>query len=746
MMRIDVKMRGGKVHETVSRRQLAAYDRPSGAFRRPSMQLFAFMFLLPTAMAAPAAAPAAAQLAEGAVFTGCEDAAIFGERATSPRDTLLKAANRTTVDPVTEREFRGFSLDEAAAVDDERFAEACWSRIDGVWHEQMRVTFDSSADARGWTAENPALTALAHGNYTTPGFIIVPEGDDLNREIRIMDMHGESRTFAREDDVSIADALRDPTKVKTYSGVNYDGSESWLTIGRTHSGLARMTIDGKDYYRPRTEMTRAARAAQADSKDPFVVGYNPKNLRASRQGYDLVTQNPDQFMLNGGKLDIFEKPQGADYEISEQLTVPLGLTLIEEGLQGFVHYSTLVSSEAEAQTAVSSSFGVNVEVRQAAPGAGVGGAIGYSEAKSEMNAMKASRSISSINAYQRFKKYTLVRDMPFSRLSREFIDALMDARRDGDYGRIIANFGTHYPYAVTYGAAGRLTTYVTEDGLTENYESFAKKDGSASMSVGSGTVSGNISQSMSNRNGVSSTTSLGKTTFVAVGGNGSWNENGFVAGDAPYPILMDLRPIDELLNPINFPDDPEMFRGARDELAEAIIAYMEPKAAEVSNESLLASFEPKELWAITANNIACYNRGGDENDSTVELSGILNFDSRLNDRGARAPSWQRVLDHAMETPLSIECNGGYKEINSVAEIYGTATQLRGYQAGFSADMLELDYAGFINPDDKVAGASDGIVIPAGQFAVGQGYFLVPWQIPFSDGGKIVLHFSVVRLK
>jgi hypothetical protein len=714
----------------------------SDVSRAPNLLLTAIV--LSALIATPA--PATAQLEDSGIFAGCEDEAVFGGRAASPRDTILKAANRTTVDPITAREFQGFSLEEAAAANDERFADACWSRIDGVWREQMRVTFDMSADPRGWTAENPALAALAHGNYTTPDYIIVPNGPDLDRQFQLQNVHGENQLFKSNDGISIAEALRDPSKPKTYIGVLIDGSERRLILSLTHSGLARMTLDGRDYYRPRTESTRAARAAQADSKDPFVVGYNPKNLRASRQGYDLVTQNPDQFMLNGGKLDIFEKPRSADYEISEQLTVPLGLTLIEEGLQGFVHYSTLVSSEAEAQTAVSSSFGVNVEVRQAAPGAGVGGAIGYSEAKSEMNAMKASHSVSAINAYQRFKKYALVRDMPFSRLSREFVDALMDAKRDGDYGRIIANFGTHYPYAVTYGAAGRLATYVTEDGLTENYGSFAKKDGSASMSVGPGTVSGNISQSMSNRHGVSSTTSLGKTTFVAVGGNGSWNENGFVAGDAPYPILMDLRPIDELLNPINFPDNPEMFLAARDELAKAIIGYMGPKAAEVSNESLLASFEPKELWAITAKNIACYNRGGDENDSTVELSGILNFDSRLNDRGARAPSWQRVLDHAIETPLSIECNGGYKEINNVAEIYGTATQLRGYQAGFSADMLELDYAGFLNPDDKVAGVSDGIVIPAGQFAVGQGYFLVPWQIPFSDGGKIVLHFSVVRLK
>ncbi|MEZ5459950.1 MAG: hypothetical protein R3E65_11795 [Steroidobacteraceae bacterium] len=82
-----------------------------------------------------------------------------------------------------------------------------------------------------------------------------------------------------------------------------------------------------------------------------MLGYSPKNLRASRQGYDPVTQNPDAFMQNGGKLDVFERASPQDYQVDEQLTVPIGLTLVEEGGQAYVYYSTLIASEQDAQEA-----------------------------------------------------------------------------------------------------------------------------------------------------------------------------------------------------------------------------------------------------------------------------------------------------------------------------------------------------------------------------------------------------------
>ena len=54
--------------------------------------------------------------------------------------------------------------------------------------------------------------------------------------------------------------------------------------------------------------------------------------------------------------------------------------------------------------------------------------------------------------------------------------------------------------------------------------------------------------------------------FIAVGGNGSWDSGGYSRGDRVAPILLDLRPLDELLNPINFPDQPDIYTRVRAEL------------------------------------------------------------------------------------------------------------------------------------------------------------------------------------
>ena len=65
----------------------------------------------------------------------------------------------------------------------------------------------------------------------------------------------------------------------------------------------------------------------------------------------------------------------------------------------------------------------------------------------------------------------------------------------------------------------------------------------------------------------------GEKVFTAVGGNGSWSEAGFASGDAHYPILADLRPIDELLSPIYFPGERDIYGEARRGLARAIEDY-----------------------------------------------------------------------------------------------------------------------------------------------------------------------------
>ena len=196
----------------------------------------------------------------------------------------------------------------------------------------------------------------------------------------------------------------------------------------------------------------------------------------------------------------------------------------------------------------------------------------------------------------RYKKYALVLDMPYMQLSDRFIDAIDDARRTGDYWKLIERYGTHYPYAMTYGAAGRLSQNITAEG-------YAKAQSESTGNHSTRETVADVYQTSTYRTSksqhgtsVSERNEYGEKVFDAVGGNGSWNENGFAAGETSYPILADLRPLHELLSPLYFPDEPEIYETARFALAEAIDDYLWANR-ELSDDSLLENIELIEVYS-----------------------------------------------------------------------------------------------------------------------------------------------------
>ncbi len=91
-----------------------------------------------------------------------------------------------------------------------------------------------------------------------------------------------------------------------------------------------------------------------------------------------------------------------------------------------------------------------------------------------------------------------------------------------------------------------------------------------------------------------------QTEFLAVNSSGSWSEHGFQADhNTGYPILLDLRPLEELLNPIYFADEPEVVSIVRPKLHAAIQSYLNsrPKPSDVSRFP--------EVWRFSANKITC---------------------------------------------------------------------------------------------------------------------------------------------
>lgn len=521
--------------------------------------------------------------------TGCDTGAA----------ELAQSASRSSpeprrIDPISNREFMSFSIDEVDEADGGDMS--CWKRLDGVWQELSPITLDISFTADGWAAESAALANLAHGVYTRPNLIVIDSESQGDVLLVQFPLTGEAPIeYIDYDGTSLDDVLIRGGLVKVYRtqdrSVRREFRELELDVTRT--GYVRLRFGRMTFQRPQPGTARSEWSEQISAQDPFMIGFTMENISANRKGYDVVTQDPLRFLQNP-KAEVFSHARQG-YVIDEKRIVPLGLKLIKEDVQGATYFTRAISSEQEYQSANRSAYGYGLSLSSPFQVDGleigdVGYSYGYEKSRESFQSLSRSEHVSEEIGSMRYKKYALILDPAYTTLSDRFIDAVDDAVRYGDYRQIIETFGTHYPYAITYGAAGNVSQYVTKEAFTRAYGSSADRKREDSLSLAVLNINEMKSSGSSQSSSFTETNEYGERIFSAVGGNGSWNETGFVAGDAHYPILADLRPLDELLNEVNFPGEPDVYAKARQGLARAIEEYLYAHSA-LSSGTLYSDLE-----------------------------------------------------------------------------------------------------------------------------------------------------------
>jgi len=516
-------------------------------------------------------------------FNGCASPI---EAAPTPPTPVNEPSSSPRSDIKKRRTFAAMAEPDAKiAMAEPVFSDECWYRLDGIWRQDADVSFDTSVNVKSWDSEVTELLALAHGTYSNIKYILIEPSADSNQVLNVLDAE---KPWVRAkfknsggpslDDVFMADGPR-----KIYTAVGKSDFGSKLIVDLTRTGQIRIKLGKTFFYRPKPSVTKVDAKGQISSDDAFLLSANLDNLKATRTGYNVVTQDGFYFLKNK-KSEVFAEADPKDYNLDEKRTVPLGLILVPEIIQGTIFQKEFSSSERSMQETTSLSFGGSLSSEVAGP------SVAASYSQTQFKAMTRSGSVAQSIGYSRAKQYALVRDHPYSELSDRFIDAVADARRYGDeepsnYQAIIDKFGTHYPYAVTYGAAAKMTHSMDERSYRSQLGKSQEANVSAGFTVygtsGSVNVGGGISKNSEN----SGTIGSEKTTFVGVGGNGSWNENGWTKGDVTYPILLDLRPIDELLTPMNFPNEPEIYLKVRSKLKTAIDSYLISKSNLLSDRS-----------------------------------------------------------------------------------------------------------------------------------------------------------------
>lgn len=518
-------------------------------------------------------------------WRGCEQAvaaAALPERVEEAGSAA--AAPRDRVELQTrQRRLAAITVDEAEVSPEREAVDACWRRLDGIWRADDVTRLDMAIDAGDWGADNPALEALAHGNYTRARHLVIAAPGGGEDALIVSDAFDPDLAVRFE----AADALLlDRVLVRGGERKRYVAAAPGNPLGRelfvdvTRSGLVRISIGSHQFYRPRSSVAKSGQDLAAS--DAFLISYNLENLAASRRGYDIIEQDAF-FFLNNPKQDVFAQVDPRRYSVDEKRIVPVGFTLVQEAAQGMVYRRALETTEESVQTTLASAFGANVTLGDDTVRAG------YATAKEEARALSSGRTVARATAYSRAKLYALLVDHPYIVLSDAFVTAIEDARRRGDsdpglYRRIVERFGTHYPYAVTYGAAARVTRTLDEESFLETFGSSSRSDVMAGAKLFG--VDGEFSLSRMRGRTTSSAGSFVRegASFVGVGGNGSWDENGFAPGQTPYPILLDLRPLHELLSPMTFPGEPEVYGRVRDRLEQEIIRYIESRSGSLSSD------------------------------------------------------------------------------------------------------------------------------------------------------------------
>lgn len=525
------------------------------------------------------------------IYHGCEFSQTESHAAQSPSERIRTRQS----DVIKQRQFVSFTLDDLVGNELDTRALPCWFRIDGVWQEEMVISLDKSKNSDLWQSDEPDLLTLTNGNYTTPEFLIIEDLGNEGNTIAIRNALNDAPATVMVDqsrtDLQSVLTRGGPRKVYTVKGQSNSAIDS-LVIGTTRTGRIRINYAGKTYVRPvPASGVNASEDEKLRSDDVFLLGYNLKNLKANRQGYDVVTQDAFR-LLDSDKLEVFDKVDPTRYGISEQQVVPLGLKLVQEFTQGTVYAKELISSETQFQETTSFSFGASVDVgrssgtsrsnssqtRSSNSGRSVSSSIGLNYSQEQTKNMYSAKSEMQALGFARSKRYAMVVDHPYVTLSKPFIEAVDDARASGNYEEIIRKFGTHYAYAVTYGSVGKLTQRLTSKTVSEQM---------AKSSNFSADVIVSISKYENSLRNSSNTEENENWSFVALGGNGSWDQSGFATGDTPYPILLDLRPLSELLNPMNFPGEDDVNVEGKFRLQSAIENYMSQYENLLNSRSVL---------------------------------------------------------------------------------------------------------------------------------------------------------------
>jgi hypothetical protein len=387
------------------------------------------------------------------------------------------------------------------------------------------------------------------------------------------------------------------------------------------------------------ERERADNKADKQSKKGlFEIGANTAGYGYIYSGYDAPEMSLENVSA-GMKAPIFAESGPFQYYSSsfESKIVNDGILIDPIGNIAWTDESqTMLSSEKEVVDSVSHSISANVNIR----GVKAGARYAQTETESLNRAKNTVRGFAISQVYE----FALVQDIPNSFLTpdfklkiREMFNAADAARRTMLANQLIAIFGTHYAQAVIFGGTGILTsemdavTFAQKREKSQTYGASAgievpgKKPPGAPEDERKPTNSGEVEYSGSRSNMIrtASNTERNSSSWRSRGGVGSFQAAAWsVPKDSSVPIYYDLRPLDDLIEPLIL---TKVFDGSVN--FDRVRAGEIKAAIKTAIDNRFASFPPitpvarPSLYELKIKGITCSTGGDDGVDKTIGLFG-----------------------------------------------------------------------------------------------------------------------------
>lgn len=143
-----------------------------------------------------------------------------------------------------------------------------------------------------------------------------------------------------------------------------------------------------------------------------------------------------------------------------------------------------------------------------------------------------------------------------------------------DWDNFFKQFGTHYPYAITYGGTCTMKSSMTESGYSTMSSNMWGISASAEVEAGKLFKVGDMgSYNQSQQQGYESSRRVENKNAESYGGSLDGNGGFSLPDNKEVPVYMDLRPIYELLSPVYF-DDPGVWTTLRADMMKATDQYV----------------------------------------------------------------------------------------------------------------------------------------------------------------------------